>query len=109
MACSPVRDLPSFVAIAEGEEGLNLQYAHGIVHLDLPLAPTRIEQRIGRLDRFGRELLRDRTIHHWVVSPFADYAFTRGKLGSNCCAMISVCLNNQFPKCNFFSKTCNKR
>ena len=55
-----------------GEEGLNLQYAHGIVHLDLPLAPTRIEQRIGRLDRFGRELLRDRTIHHWVVSPFAD-------------------------------------
>ena len=56
-----------------GEEGLNLQYAHGIVHLDLPLAPTRIEQRIGRLDRFGRQLLRDRTIHHWVVSPFAEY------------------------------------
>ncbi len=56
-----------------GEEGLNLQYAHGIVHLDLPVAPTRIEQRIGRLDRFGRELLPDRAIHHWVVSPFADY------------------------------------
>ena len=57
----------------QGEEGLNMQYAHGIVHLDLPLAPSRIEQRIGRLDRFGRELLPDRTIHHWVVSPFADY------------------------------------
>ena len=57
----------------QGEEGLNMQYAHGIVHLDLPLAPSRIEQRIGRLDRFGRELLSDRTIHHWVVSPFADY------------------------------------
>ncbi len=56
-----------------GEEGLNMQYAHGIVHLDLPLAPTRIEQRIGRLDRFGREALQDRSIHHWVVSPFADY------------------------------------
>ena len=56
-----------------GEEGLNLQYAHGIVHLDLPVAPTRIEQRIGRLDRFGRELLHDREIHHWVVSPYADY------------------------------------
>ena len=56
-----------------GEEGLNLQYAHGIVHLDLPVAPTRIEQRIGRLDRFGRELLPDRAIHHWVVSPYADY------------------------------------
>ena len=56
-----------------GEEGLNLQYAHGIVQLDLPLAPTRIEQRIGRLDRFGRELLGDRTIHHWVVTPYADH------------------------------------
>ena len=56
-----------------GEEGLNLQYAHGIVHLDLPVAPSRIEQRIGRLDRFGRELLQDRRIHHWVVSPYADY------------------------------------
>ena len=56
-----------------GEEGLNLQYAHGIVHLDLPVAPTRIEQRIGRLDRFGRELLRDRAIYNWVVSPYSDY------------------------------------
>ncbi|MDE2715748.1 MAG: protein DpdE [Chloroflexota bacterium] len=58
---------------SRGEEGLNLQYAHGIVHLDLPVAPTRIEQRIGRLDRFGRELLPDRAIYHWVVSPYADY------------------------------------
>ena len=56
-----------------GEEGLNLQYAHGIVQLDLPLAPTRIEQRIGRLDRFGRKFLGDRTIRHWIVTPYADY------------------------------------
>ena len=55
-----------------GEEGLNLQFAHGIVHLDLPLAPARIEQRIGRLDRFGR-LIRMQDIHHWVVAPYADY------------------------------------
>ena len=56
-----------------GEEGLNLQYAHGIVQLDLPLAPTRVEQRIGRLDRIGRDLLGKRTIHHWVLTPYADY------------------------------------
>ena len=56
-----------------GEEGLNLQYAHGIVQLDLPLAPSRIEQRIGRLDRFGRERLGGTTIHHWIVTPYADY------------------------------------
>lgn len=34
------------------EEGLNLQrHAATLVHLDLPLEPMRIEQRIGRIDR----------------------------------------------------------
>jgi ATP-dependent helicase HepA len=37
------------------EEGLNLHFMDAIVHLDLPLSPMRIEQRIGRLDRFGRQ------------------------------------------------------
>lgn len=36
------------------EEGLNLSFADAIVHLDLPLSAARIEQRIGRLDRYGR-------------------------------------------------------
>jgi ATP-dependent helicase HepA len=38
---------------AAGEEGLNLQRADRVVHLDLPLSTTRIEQRLGRLDRHG--------------------------------------------------------
>ena len=37
------------------EEGLNLHFMDAIVHLDLPLSPMRVEQRIGRLDRFGRK------------------------------------------------------
>lgn len=37
-----------------GEEGFNFHVADTIVHLDLPLDPGRIEQRIGRVDRFGR-------------------------------------------------------
>jgi ATP-dependent helicase HepA len=49
-----------------GEEGLNLQYAHAILHLDLPLAPARLEQRIGRLDRFGRQ---EPLIYHRVIVP----------------------------------------
>lgn len=36
------------------EEGLNLSFADGLLHLDLPFSVTRMEQRIGRLDRFGR-------------------------------------------------------
>lgn len=36
------------------EEGLNLQGGKTcILHADLPLSPNRMEQRIGRLDRFG--------------------------------------------------------
>lgn len=42
------------VADPAAEEGLNLQAADGVVHIDLPLAPDRLEQRIGRLDRLGR-------------------------------------------------------
>ncbi|MER8417632.1 protein DpdE [Mesorhizobium sp. M1329] len=37
-----------------GEEGLNLNFADALLHLDLPFSVIRMEQRIGRLDRFGR-------------------------------------------------------
>jgi ATP-dependent helicase HepA len=36
-----------------GEEGQNLQSAEVIVHLNLPWDANRLEQRLGRFDRFG--------------------------------------------------------
>lgn len=47
-------DAEILICDRSGEEGLNLNFADGIVHLDLPFSVTRMEQRIGRLDRFGR-------------------------------------------------------
>lgn len=42
------------VCDARAEEGLNLHNGHKVAfHYDLPPAPNRIEQRLGRLDRFG--------------------------------------------------------
>ena len=41
------------VCDASGEEGQNLQHSTRIVHLDLPLSINRLEQRIGRVDRFS--------------------------------------------------------
>lgn len=42
------------VADQRAEEGLNLQGGRKIiVHYDLPLNPNRIEQRLGRADRYG--------------------------------------------------------
>jgi ERCC4-related helicase len=38
-------------------EGLNLhQRCHHLLHLELPFNPNRLEQRNGRIDRFGQEL-----------------------------------------------------
>ena len=48
------------------EEGLNFSFADAIVHLDLPFSAARIEQRIGRLDRYGR---RKGIIRHRIFLP----------------------------------------
>lgn len=34
-------------------EGVNLQFADTLIHIDLPVMPNVVEQRIGRLDRYG--------------------------------------------------------
>jgi SNF2 family DNA or RNA helicase len=43
------------IATDAAREGLNLQFAHIMVNYDLPWNPTRIDQRIGRLHRYGQE------------------------------------------------------
>ena len=47
-------DCRILVADRQSEEGINLQMADMLIHADLPLNPNRLEQRIGRLDRYGR-------------------------------------------------------
>jgi ATP-dependent helicase HepA len=37
-----------------GSEGRNFQFAHHLILFDLPLEPSLLEQRIGRLDRIGQ-------------------------------------------------------
>lgn len=47
----------TFVMVSDetGGEGRNFQFASEIVHFDIPWYVGRIEQRIGRIDRLGRE------------------------------------------------------
>ncbi len=50
------------------EEGHNLQSADAVVHVDVPLSPMRLEQRIGRIDRIGR----NRPARTRIISCYSD-------------------------------------
>jgi ATP-dependent helicase HepA len=53
------RDNPEtwiLVSDESGGEGRNFQFADILIHYDLPWNASRVEQRIGRLDRLGRKL-----------------------------------------------------
>ncbi|MCD6023987.1 MAG: helicase domain protein [Fibrobacteria bacterium] len=75
-----------------GSEGRNFQFARHLVLFDLPLDPSVLEQRIGRLDRIGRKgdvqihvpYLRgtaQETVFRWYHEGFD--AFRRTVLGSD--------------------------
>ncbi len=47
-------DVPVMLCTDSGGEGHNLQFADTLVNYDLPWNPMRIEQRIGRVHRYGQ-------------------------------------------------------
>jgi len=52
------RDHPKvrfLVSTEAGGEGINLQFCHICVNYDLPWNPMRVEQRVGRVYRFGQD------------------------------------------------------
>lgn len=57
--------VPVMLCTEAGAEGRNFQFCSDLVHFDLPWNPTRIEQRIGRLDRIGQAEPRIRI--HWYA------------------------------------------
>ena len=50
-------------------EGLNLQDAAVVIHLDLPWTPARMEQRLGRIARAGS---RHERVHSYAIHPPAS-------------------------------------
>src|SRR5439155_3279474 len=43
-----------FISTEAGAKGLNLQFCETLINYDLPWNPQRIEQRIGRIHRYGQ-------------------------------------------------------
>src|SRR5205823_10715000 len=44
-----------FISTEAGAKGLNLQFCDTVINYDLPWNPQRIEQRIGRVHRYGQK------------------------------------------------------
>lgn len=55
-------DLRILISTEVAAEGVDLQFCKVLVNYDLPWNPTRIEQRIGRIDRLGQK---SELIHIW--------------------------------------------
>ncbi len=53
-----------------GAEGLNLQLCRNMVHYDLPWNPMKLEQRIGRIHRYGQE--QDVRIFYMIIKNTVD-------------------------------------
>lgn len=64
-------DCHILISDKSGGEGRNLQSADYIIHIDLPWDANEIEQRIGRLDRIGRDPNRP----VYSVVPYAEDSF----------------------------------
>jgi SNF2 family DNA or RNA helicase len=56
------KTLRVLVSTEVASEGVDLQFCRVLVNFDLPWNPTRIEQRIGRIDRLGQKA---EIIHIW--------------------------------------------
>lgn len=72
-------DARLLLATDAASEGLNLQHrCRLVVHLEMPWTPTRLEQRIGRVDRLGQH----RRVHsiHLIASGSTEDDVTRRML-----------------------------
>ena len=70
----PASSVRILVATDAASEGLNLhRTARYLLHYDCPWNPSRLEQRNGRLDRYGQA--RDVTVHHFVSEADPDLRF----------------------------------
>jgi len=67
-----------------GGEGRNFQIADEIIHIDIPWSPMIMEQRIGRLDRIGRDISKNiNSVVFYSSETIEEELFKLYKLGLN--------------------------
>lgn len=75
-------EIKFLVCTDAASEGLNLQAAGAIVNYDLPWNPSRVEQRIGRVDRIGQRLPTVKIVNLHLKNSVDDQVY--GALRARC-------------------------
>jgi hypothetical protein len=75
-------DLVAVICTDAASEGLNLQAAGALVNYDLPWNPSKVEQRIGRIDRIGQSLADVRIVNLFLQDSVDDKVY--GALKTRC-------------------------
>jgi superfamily II DNA or RNA helicase len=68
-------ELGALVCTDAASEGLNLQSAGALVNYDLPWNPSRVEQRIGRIDRIGQRYPEVRIVNMFLRDSVDDRVY----------------------------------
>ena len=68
-------DLRALICTDAASEGLNLQAAAAVINYDLPWNPSKIEQRIGRIDRIGQKHDDVRVVNLFLANGIDDRVY----------------------------------
>jgi superfamily II DNA or RNA helicase len=68
-------ELKALICTDAASEGLNLQAAGAVINYDLPWNPSRIEQRIGRIDRIGQKHDDVRVVNLFLANGIDDKVY----------------------------------
>ena len=68
-------ELKALICTDAASEGLNLQAAGAVINYDLPWNPSRVEQRIGRVDRIGQKHDNVRVVNLFLANGIDDKVY----------------------------------
>ena len=74
------------VCTEAGGEGINLQFANNVINFDMPWNPARLQQRIGRVWRYGQE--KDVNCYNFFVSNSISDQRVLGRLNTRIEEMV---------------------
>ncbi len=76
-------DIRVLICTDAASEGLNLQSAGAVINYDLPWNPSKVEQRIGRIDRIGQKYAEIRVVNLFLEHSVDDqvYRVLRARCG----------------------------